>query len=301
MNPNYYRHELSNSLWIRRLRKGEKKVDEILDSFIQQNMKIWAPGKYLFSPKVAFLLFITGSIFHAIFATFFYINFRSNSFIEYISEPIQKNTSTLFLNITSDIKGPVNLNIYIDNFYQNFRSFVQSRPSDIFPGFSCGTAKTVGYMRKVRGDTLNNYISQISLGGVDESNSNETPFIPCGLSSMTFFNDEFEIYLIKENEKELINISFEGLSLKNDFSMFAIPYNKIMWIKTTDIHYRIWMHGAWLPNFKMVWGQIPQDLKRGNYEIRITQNMWPAEDFDSRKRIGIEKVSFLGTQTEVYP
>lgn len=296
MNSNYYRHELSNLVWIQKLRKGEKKVDEILDSFVQQNMKIWSPGKYLFSPKIAIILFLIGSIFHAVFAAFFYFNYKSNSFVEYISEPIQKNTNSLKFNITNDINGPVNLNIYIDNFYQNFRSFVQSRPSEIFPGFSCGTAKTMSYLRQVRGNTLDNYINKISTNEMDEK-TGEISLIPCGLSSITFFNDKFKMYLLKENgEKEQINIEIDQLSLKNDFSMFAIPYDETMWIKTTDIHYRIWMHGAWLPNFKMVWGQIPHKLKKGNYEIKMIDNMWPAEDFNSKKRLGIERVSFLGSK-----
>ncbi|OII74617.1 uncharacterized protein cubi_00170 [Cryptosporidium ubiquitum] len=296
MNSNYYRHELSNLIWIQNLRKGEKKVDEILDSFVQQNMKIWSPGKSLFSPKIAVILFLIGSIFHAVFAAFFYFNYKSNSFVEYISEPIQKNTTSLLFSVENDINGPVNLNIYIENFYQNFRSFVQSRPSEIFPGFSCGTAKTMSYLRQVRGDTLDNYINKIPTNEIDEK-TREIPLIPCGLSSITFFNDKFEIYLLKENgEKELINVEIDQLSLKNDFSMFAIPYDKMMWIKTTDIHYRIWMHGAWLPSFKMVWGQIPHQLKKGNYEIKMIENMWPAEDFNSKKRLGIERVSFLGSK-----
>ncbi|KAH8584663.1 Cdc50p like membrane [Cryptosporidium sp. chipmunk genotype I] len=296
MNSNYYRHELSNLVWIRRLRKGEKKVDEILDSFVQQDMKIWSPGKYLFSPKIAIILFLIGSVFHGVFAAFFFFNYRSDSFVEYISEPIQKNTSSLIFNVTNDISGPVNVNIYIDNFYQNFRSFVQSRPSEIFPGFNCGTAKTISYLRQVRGNTLDNYINRIPVNEIDEK-INEIPLIPCGLSSITFFNDEFEIYMLKEDgEKELINIRIDQLSLKNDFSMFAIPYNKIMWIKTTDIHYRIWMHGAWLPSFKMVWGQIPHKLKKGKYEVKMINNMWPAENFNSKKKLGIERVSFLGSK-----
>lgn len=296
MNSNYYRHELSNLVWIQRLRKGEKRVDEILDSFVQQNMKIWSPGKYLFSPKIAINLFFIGSVFHAVFAAFFYFYYKSNSFVEYISDPIQKNSSNITFNITHDMNGPTNINIYIDHFYQNFRSFVQSRPSEIFPGFSCGTANTLSYLRKIRGDTLENYISKIPVSEID-GEVNEIPLIPCGLSSITFFNDEFEIYQLKENgEKELIKFEIDKLSLKNDFSMFAIPHNKMMWIKTTDIHYRIWMHGAWLPSFKMVWGQIPHKLKKGKYEIKMVNNLWPAEDFNSIKRIGIERVSFLGSK-----
>ncbi|KAL3129878.1 Cdc50p-like membrane protein [Cryptosporidium hominis] len=297
MNSNYYRHELSNLVWIQRLRKGEKKVDEILESFVQQDMKIWNPGKYLFSPKIAIILFLIGGVFHAVFAAFFFFNYRSNSYVEYISEPIQNNVSSLIFNIENDITGAVNINIYIDNFYQNFRSYVQSRPSDIFPGFTCGTAKTITYLRQVRGNTLDNYINKIQVEKNDEETGEEVPLIPCGLSSITFYNDKFEIYMLKEDgKKELINVEIDQLSLKNDFSMFAVPYNKMMWIKTTDIHYRIWMHGAWLPSFKMVWGQISHGLKRGKYEIKMIDNMWPAENFNSKKRLGIERVSFLGSK-----
>ncbi|OLQ16018.1 LEM3 (ligand-effect modulator 3) family / CDC50 family protein [Cryptosporidium hominis] len=253
MNSNYYRHELSNLVWIQRLRKGEKKVDEILESFVQQDMKIWNPGKYLFSPKIAIILFLIGGVFHAVFAAFFFFNYRSNSYVD--------------------------------------------RPSDIFPGFTCGTAKTITYLRQVRGNTLDNYINKIQVEKNDEETGEEVPLIPCGLSSITFYNDKFEIYMLKEDgKKELINVEIDQLSLKNDFSMFAVPYNKMMWIKTTDIHYRIWMHGAWLPSFKMVWGQISHGLKRGKYEIKMIDNMWPAENFNSKKRLGIERVSFLGSK-----
>ncbi|KAJ1605553.1 Cdc50p-like membrane protein [Cryptosporidium canis] len=225
MSSNYYRHELSNLIWIQRLRKGEKNVDEILDSFVQQNMKIWSPGKYLFSPKIAINLFFIGSIFHAVFAALFYFYFKSSLYVEYISEPIYKNTSSVTFNVTNDINGPVNINIYVDNFYQNFRSFVQSRPSDIFPGFSCGSAKTLRYLRQIRGGTLDNYIGKLPINEIKD----ETPLVPCGLSSITFFNDEFEIYHLKENgEKEQIGFEIDNLSLKNDFSMFATPYNKMI-------------------------------------------------------------------------
>ncbi|KAH7646916.1 Cdc50p like membrane [Cryptosporidium bovis] len=296
MGSNYFRNELSSLCWIQKLKKGEKKVDDVIDSFVQQDMKIWSPGKNLFHPKFAVFLFFIGSVVHAIFATLFYINYKSKGYIEYSTEPITKGEDNLTINVTLDVSGPVYVNVYIDNFYQNFRSFVQSRPPEIFPGFSCGTADTLDYLRKVRGDTLNNFIDNIPNNGSGNL-SDDTPLIPCGLSSLTFFNDEFDLLKVNGNgSKEKIEISFENSFLRNDFSMFAIPFNDKMWIKTTDIHYRTWMHGAWLPNFKMVWGKIEQNLRKGLYEIKMRHNLWPAEEFNSKKRIGIEKVSFIGSK-----
>ncbi|KAH8739565.1 Cdc50p like membrane protein [Cryptosporidium ryanae] len=295
MGSNCCRNELHILCWIQKLKEGEQKVDDVIDSFVQQDMNIWNPGKKLFHPNVAVLLFFIGSVIHAIFAAFFYINYISKGYVEYSTEPITKGKDNLTINVTSDVNGPAYLNVYIDNFYQNFRSFVQSRPPEIFPGFSCGTANTLGYLQRIRGDTLNNFI--VNIKNESSSPSEDTPLIPCGLSSLTFFNDEFDLLKLNDDgSKEKIEISFENSFLRNDFSMFAIPFNDKMWIKTTDIHYRTWMHGAWLPNFKMVWGKIEQNLSKGLYEIKMRRNLWPAEEFNSRKRIGIEKVSFVGSK-----
>ncbi|KAL7067787.1 hypothetical protein ACR3K2_16960 [Cryptosporidium serpentis] len=280
-----------------KLRHGQSKVDNILDSMIQQDMKIWKPGQLLYDPKLACILFGIGAILNFIIASFFLVYYRNPLYDEIISDPITNLTNSFVLNVPRDLPGPVNVNIYFSNFYQNFRSYVQSRPPEIYPGFSCGPATTINYLKNIRGDTLDNYIdtdmehSTINLDG-------DAILNPCGLTSLSLYNDEFTISNF-DHGNESISLQVGEISISNDFTLFAIPYNKSFWINMTDPHYRIWMHSAWLPDFKMVWGQIIEGLNAGKYVFNMTKNYWPAEHFNAEKRIGIETVSPLGSKNLV--
>ena len=50
-------------------------------------------------------------------------------------------------------------------------------------------------------------------------------------------------------------------------------YQSIQWINVTDEHFMVWMRPAGLPNFRKLWGRIPESLISGmTYNITITNS-----------------------------
>eukprot|EP00916_Digyalum_oweni_P023811 GHVL01039441.1.p1 GENE.GHVL01039441.1~~GHVL01039441.1.p1 ORF type:complete len:268 (+),score=16.78 GHVL01039441.1:119-922(+) len=201
--------------------------------------------------------------------------------------------SSIILNIQENLKKPVFLYYDLDNFHGNTKRFITSRPKEYYgPTYDCGNAKTFGAMRRI----FNNATLFSEFDDSDE-------LMPCGLSSLSYFNDEFEVF--KPNGDKIL-LNHEGMftvSWKEDEAIFrhdsplcdeirsnsvlcSTPQAKAVSIRSDSIlkYCKYWTcpatnkrFQAWLrtdPTKKVhdLWAVIDEDLEKGNYTVHITKN-----------------------------
>ena len=58
-------------------------------------------------------------------------------------------------------------------------------------------------------------------------------------------------------------------------------------------HFIVWMRTAGLPNFRKLWGKIDQDLKKGNYKVKISNN-YQVKPFQGKKTFVLSTTNALG-------
>ena len=177
---------------------------------------------------------------------------------------------------------------YISDFYQNNRIYVKSIISKQLRGNkissyeenSCSDAKRnkdFAFVKKsVSGKTLNP----------------DDLAWPCGLAARSYFNDTFSLY---DANNKYISISDKNISWDDDKEHKFKNYDlNIQWIDVEQERFINWMKIAPFPNFRKTWGRIENDLKKGFYELEITNN-WDSSIFDGKKRFGLVETNTLGS------
>ena len=115
------------------------------------------------------------------------------------------------------------------------------------------------------------------------------PAYPCGLVAKSLFNDTFTLSGVtfdKSNIAWKSDVEFKFKNLSGD-------YKKIQWADVEDPHFIVWMRTAGLPNFRKLWGQINQDLKKGTYTLSIT-NQYDVSSFAGSKYFVLSTTNVLG-------
>jgi LEM3 (ligand-effect modulator 3) family / CDC50 family len=217
------------------------------------------------------------------------------------SGPPYTRTCTLTFNIANTMKSPVYLYYELTNFYQNQRRYVASislpqcagtiytNPSDV-P--SCNPLATLT-------STINGTLATRVIH-------------PCGLISMSFFNDTF--YPIggpAPGTQWSSSWTESGIAWPSDltYKFKNIPYNvqaqyanQVVFINqifpnvsnVDDEHFVVWMRVAALPKFRKLYARILNDIPAGStYTIQVQSN-YRVSSYSGTKALVLSTASPLG-------
>lgn len=78
------------------------------------------------------------------------------------------------------------------------------------------------------------------------------------------------------------------------FKNLNVPdWKSIQWQDVEDQKFIVWMRTAGLPNFRKLYGEIKEDLKKGTYELRI-KNLYDVSSFAGSKYFVLSTTNLLG-------
>ena len=181
------------------------------------------------------------------------------------------------IELKEKVEGPVFVYYQLDNFYQNHRRYVKSRSDPQLAGeyrvvkdlSSCDPITTVDHLWDNQ---------KTSKSG--KQLADDMPAIPCGLVAKSYFNDTFTLQKVGEAnpvdikddkiawESDIAykfnNIKIEGKELP-ERSDSPTDWKDIQWLDMTEERFIVWMRTAGLPNFRKLWGRIPDGLAEGTY------------------------------------
>lgn len=253
--------------------------------FKQQTVAAWRPAPTVASTTGTFSGF--GVVFIAIGLVILkFTNMVYENTIDY-SDCILGENCTKPFEIKEDVEGPILMFYELDNFYQNYRFYVNSRNDKQLHGeylkleeaTDCWPAVTNKEMNKTM-----NYYNNKSL------NENALA-IPCGFVARTMFNDTFTLYK-KSGEK--ITINEDNIAWESDKELFNNTVHKEeQWQDMTNEHFIVWMRPAGFPGFRKIWGKIEGNLTKGEYYFDI-KNIYNHTDFNGTKLIVLITVNYFG-------
>jgi len=203
----------------------------------------------------------------------------------------EKTDCEISIKIDSDIQAPIYVYYQLDNFYQNHRRYVKSRSNDQLMGNDLSLDEL---------DDCDPIKSNKDLGRLYSDDGSEldpdAPAFPCGLVAKSFFNDTFTL-LEKESGKEIeidqTNIAWES-DVKYKFkNLDRADWRKVQWHSVEDPHFIVWMRTAGLPNFRKLYGEISEDLQKGEYNLSI-KNTYDVSSFAGSKYFVLSTTNLLG-------
>lgn len=168
------------------------------------------------------------------------------------------------------------------NFYQNARTYVESRSYE-----------------QLRGNP-------VSVGGADTcdplitNGTEDQVLVPCGLVANSRFNDSF--LLCRDADCE------QPVSLNKDVIAWEIDVEKRFLrsesyseeendlIRSQD--FMVWMRAAAYRNWKKLYRRIDDDLPAGNYTVIVTSR-FPVESFGGEKFFFISDTTWFGGPNEI--
>lgn len=257
------------------------------NKFKQQTVAAWRPAPTPLSTTGTFSGF--GVVFIAIGLVIIkFTNMVYEKTINYSDCALGEKCNITF-KVEEDVEGPILMFYELDNYYQNYRYYVNSRNDEQLKGNylisdtakSCWPATTNAEMNKT--NSINNTLL----------NPNATA-IPCGFIARTMFNDHFTLY--KNTGSNLTNVTINDKDIawesdKADFHNTEHPEEQ--WIDMTNEHFIVWMRPAGFPSFRKIWGRIEEKLTKGDYIFEI-QNNYNHRDFNGSKLIVLTTVNYFG-------
>lgn len=196
------------------------------------------------------------------------------------------NSCIVTLNITNDLQGKLLFLFRVSGYYQNTRRIFESRSSDQLRG----QYKTYS--------ELSDCDPSISKDG---SKDPSKLYLPCGLLSLSYFNDTYEFL----NSTLESHFGQGNISVKTDrdelFKPLSSSYKQgIRWLEEitpkgqTDEHFIVWMRIAALPNFLKLYSRCEDcSISPGLYNVKIHMN-YPRSMFDGNRYIVLANTSTLG-------
>eukprot|EP00360_Condylostoma_magnum_P000085 CAMPEP_0168315394 /NCGR_PEP_ID=MMETSP0210-20121227/11104_1 /TAXON_ID=40633 /ORGANISM="Condylostoma magnum, Strain COL2" /LENGTH=124 /DNA_ID=CAMNT_0008288321 /DNA_START=340 /DNA_END=714 /DNA_ORIENTATION=+ len=103
---------------------------------------------------------------------------------------------------------------------------------------------------------------------------------PCGLIPRSWNNDTY-LLAHSSDPDVLIQIKRDDISWKidKDEKFKRNSDEKLQWLDVEDEFFINWMSTAGLPNFLKLYGRIEEDLKSGDYLLRVN-NTYSVDDFN---------------------
>mmetsp|Transcript_69521 Transcript_69521/g.81165 ORF Transcript_69521/g.81165 Transcript_69521/m.81165 type:complete len:307 (+) Transcript_69521:45-965(+) len=204
--------------------------------------------------------------------------------------PAQRAVCNMSVTFSETLPSPVYIYYELDNFYQNHRTYLNSKDLPQLKGevrsidelTSCDPVKSVGDLYPFQRYDLNG-----------NPLSPWLPANPCGLIAKSMFNDT---YNFTNPQGVQIPINEKNIAWVTDVqNVYKQPpnYKTIQWTDVTNEHFMVWMRPAGLPNFRKLWGRIEQDITPGTYTLTIVNN-YDATVFSGQKSLIFQTVNAFG-------
>lgn len=229
--------------------------------------------------------------------------------------PYSDDSTLVQWKMNRQTSGPFYVYAYLENFHGNFRRFTESRPHYYYPQ-ACGEYDSVDSAFYVRPKAS---LPELAGRGLKEL------LIPCGLTSITYFNDQISLLTAGEcdlnkrdgcEESRELFIDTSDIAGVLKFSLFAEPWNENLctantscprpksempWIDPLiETRFQSWTATAFTSDFRVLLGTLRDyTLKRGVYILNITENLWPSSHFRASKSIDIVTLGTLGASQEI--
>lgn len=200
--------------------------------------------------------------------------------------------------INKNLDSPIYLYYKLDNFYSNHIDFVKSKNYYQLRGENVSEKKidaSCKYMSRNKDHFRTNNESEI-MSYYNEVMDPNSLMNPCGLIADSMFNDSFTLY---DSNNHIINIDPSNITyemdrnknFKNDKN-----YKNTQWHNKEDEHFIVWMNMELFPNFIKKWGNINQDLPKGEYKMTI-DNKWGKAQWNIKKYFILAKGNKFGSET----
>ncbi|KAF8822689.1 hypothetical protein IE077_003063 [Cardiosporidium cionae] len=227
----------------------------------------------------------------------------NRSVVEYtIKYARSDGPKSIMFTVAKLMPPPIFVYYDISNFYANTRLYIRDSPNYVFLDTSCLLDRTYNdsfSVRKINGVlTLPSLAKDVISGGTILPDL--TTAYPCGLSSLSVFNDVFllydgnnrsNIYILSPPEQPWDVIQF--MNTNKTFERLK------PWAMTNTKRYRGWLHPSFTSSFRKLLGEIQQPLLPGKYEIKLVRNEWPAEEWLATKAITLSTLSAIGGNNPV--
>jgi LEM3 (ligand-effect modulator 3) family / CDC50 family len=193
------------------------------------------------------------------------------------------------LNLTNHVYPPIFIYYEISNMYQNHRKYSKSRDIYQLMGSDRSTDDLSSSCFPVIDMEDLGFYNSLPLNKADPAN-------PCGLVSLSLFNDTFSLLPPQDSLKETIDIKFDHLAWdidKEEKYKRNPNWQDLQWTDVENEHFMVWMSIAGLPTFRKLWGRIEEELEPGVYRIAILNN-YDVVPFKGEKRMVMTTSSIFG-------
>ena len=196
---------------------------------------------------------------------------------------------TLIIDISEDIKTPIYLYYQLTNVYQNNFMYSSSKSWDQIQG-------KFADLSDVKSDCSPIYLR-------DENNKTVSNIrVPCGSVAASVFNDTFQF---ESHFPQVYQDDITLTSFKKIFKDYNKKYeNSYLWLQEepyaslfpngqSNLHFINWFQLAAFPKFRKLWGIVKDDIKKGQYTVKI-QNNFNVTSFDGTKSLVLAQAGSIG-------
>ena len=121
-------------------------------------------------------------------------------------------------------------------------------------------------------------------------------------------NAQNNVTIVDDNIAWTSDVNFKFKNLEADTIPTSVSANRdweeVQWLNMKDRKYKsissnilehfiVWMRTAGLPNFRKLWGKIPDNLKQNRYSV-IIENTYDVESFSGSKSFVLSTTNALG-------
>ncbi|RQX72041.1 LEM3/CDC50 family protein [Toxoplasma gondii CAST] len=203
-------------------------------------------------------------------------------------------TTTSVFQVPEHLEAPVFVYYRITDFYGNYRPYLKDGPESVSTSYKCDIILSQREALDFR--TFNGVLTlptlRRSIDGKPIPEDSPRAF-PCGLQSLSLFNDKFSVHRVVANcAEEDLSISTDDIAYHWDFTRFMVrnstweKLDAMPWILPSDDRFRVWLHPPFTPSFQKLYGVINTSLEPDNsYFLRFSESQWPAEQWQATKAI----------------
>jgi hypothetical protein len=243
--------------------------------------------------------------------------------------PYGINDKSIDVTIDEDMKGEVFFYYGLDNFYGNYRNYVENR-ENILVGSSLmryrckgegAPAHTLNDAQMVRNMESNpekfaDLAKHLTPDVMNPGAENGQTLYPCGLVAFSMFLDEYSLYKIEGSGSDMkvsnVTLNFQDLAWSSDVAHFddviveengewkvRDKYKEVSfksWIRNDLLKERfaVWYRTSASTKVKHLWARIPEGLPKGTYKLNFDVNGPIWDDWLVKKSVILSTVSSTG-------
>eukprot|EP00741_Cyanophora_paradoxa_P006021 tig00000970_g5839.t1 len=230
----------------------------------------------------------------------------------YVPEVCTSGSSTcsVTIEVEQDIKGPLMFYYEIENFYQNYRTFVRSTSEkqlsgkEVAPEADCGSLTNLEQRAPYYVPGLSAPVTFSGQCGADGTGC----LSPCGIIAWSQFNDTFALFDAAGAPVPWDSSGVAGPWLKRKFKNRAACVDASGaftrdpaviaargCFDVEDESFIVWMQTSALPSFRKLHRVLRDGLKAGTYRVAVG-NWYPVEAFGGRKSLVFSTASWVGSR-----